>query len=146
MSLEDFARINRSTNEGEPMPRALLEGIYASISRDELKISAGGCAVRPWCRVWGGVLGGLRGRLEATCASISRVELKISAGETPRNASGCRVSLASLRCVLRRPPHLRPHLDRARRVVRRRAALGVLVPAGGGGAPPARPHAAGRQQ
>lgn len=40
MSLEDFARINRSTNEGEPMPRELLEGIYASISRDELKISS----------------------------------------------------------------------------------------------------------
>lgn len=42
MSLEDFARINRSTNEGDPMPRDLLEGIYASISRDELKISSGG--------------------------------------------------------------------------------------------------------
>lgn len=41
MSLDDFARINRSTNEGEPMPRELLEGIYASISRDELKISSG---------------------------------------------------------------------------------------------------------
>ncbi|PSC74405.1 ARF guanine-nucleotide exchange factor GNOM isoform B [Micractinium conductrix] len=40
MSLEDFARINRSTNEGDPMPRDLLEGIYASISRDELKISS----------------------------------------------------------------------------------------------------------
>ncbi|KAL4436787.1 hypothetical protein ABPG75_003926 [Micractinium tetrahymenae] len=40
MSLEDFARINRSTNEGEPMPRELLEGIYASIARDELKISS----------------------------------------------------------------------------------------------------------
>lgn len=44
MTLDDFARINRSTNEGEPMPRPLLEGIYASISRDELKISAGASA------------------------------------------------------------------------------------------------------
>lgn len=84
MSLEDFARINRSTNEGEPMPRALLEGIYASISRDELKISAGGCAARPGRWVWGGVAGGLRGRLEATRASILRDKLEISAGETPR--------------------------------------------------------------
>jgi len=42
MSLEDFARINRSTNEGEPMPGALLETIYSSIARDELKISSGG--------------------------------------------------------------------------------------------------------
>lgn len=41
MSLDDFARINRNTNEGEPMPRELLEGIYSSISRDELKISSG---------------------------------------------------------------------------------------------------------
>ncbi|PRW57821.1 ARF guanine-nucleotide exchange factor GNOM-like [Chlorella sorokiniana] len=40
MSLDDFARINRSTNEGEPMPAALLETIYSSISRDELKISS----------------------------------------------------------------------------------------------------------
>lgn len=50
MSLEDFARINRSTNEGEPMPRELLEGIYASIARDELKISSGGrrCLRRGW--------------------------------------------------------------------------------------------------
>ena len=44
MTLDDFARINRSTNEGEPMPRPLLEGIYASIARDELKISSGALA------------------------------------------------------------------------------------------------------
>lgn len=58
MSLEDFARINRSTNEGEPMPRELLESIYASIARDELKISSGGwvgevlfgaCCLGSWC-------------------------------------------------------------------------------------------------
>ena len=44
MSLDDFARINRNTNEGEPMPRDLLESIYASIARDELKISSGAWA------------------------------------------------------------------------------------------------------
>ncbi|KAI3425868.1 hypothetical protein D9Q98_007841 [Chlorella vulgaris] len=40
MTLDDFARINRSTNDGDPMPRPLLEGIYASIAGDELKISS----------------------------------------------------------------------------------------------------------
>lgn len=40
MSLEDFARINRSTNEGEPMPQKLLEQIYGAIASDELKISS----------------------------------------------------------------------------------------------------------
>lgn len=40
MSLEDFARINRSTNDGDPMPPELLSNIYAAISQDELKISS----------------------------------------------------------------------------------------------------------
>lgn len=40
MTLEDFARINRNTNEGEPMPNDLLSEIYAAISTDEFKISA----------------------------------------------------------------------------------------------------------
>ena len=40
MTLEDFGRINRSTNDGDPMPPDLLREIYASIARDELKISA----------------------------------------------------------------------------------------------------------
>jgi Sec7-like guanine-nucleotide exchange factor len=51
MTLDDFARINRSTNDGDPMPRPLLEGIYASIAGDELKISsgeAGGASVGEW--------------------------------------------------------------------------------------------------
>ncbi len=39
MSLEAFARINKDTNEGEPIPMDLLEGLYNAIARDELKIS-----------------------------------------------------------------------------------------------------------
>lgn len=39
MTLEDFARINRNTNEGEPMPHELLSDIYTAISHDEFKIS-----------------------------------------------------------------------------------------------------------
>jgi brefeldin A-resistance guanine nucleotide exchange factor 1 len=40
MTLEDFGRINRNTNEGDPMPPELLSSIYAAISIDEFKISA----------------------------------------------------------------------------------------------------------
>ena len=40
MTLEDFARINRNTNEGDPMPPELLNRIYRAISTDELKISS----------------------------------------------------------------------------------------------------------
>lgn len=40
MTLEDFARINRNTNEGDPMPKELLTEIYAAISTNEFKISA----------------------------------------------------------------------------------------------------------
>lgn len=40
MSLEDFARINRSTNDGKPMPPELLNRIYAAISTEELRISS----------------------------------------------------------------------------------------------------------
>lgn len=40
MSLADFSRINRNTNDGDPMPPELLREIYASIARDELKISS----------------------------------------------------------------------------------------------------------
>lgn len=40
MTLEDFARINRNTNEGEPMPHELLSDIYTAISNDEFKISS----------------------------------------------------------------------------------------------------------
>ena len=40
MTLDDFARINRNTNEGDPMPQELLSSIYASISTDEFKISS----------------------------------------------------------------------------------------------------------
>ena len=40
MTLEDFARINRNTNEGDPMPAELLSSIYAAISVDEFKISS----------------------------------------------------------------------------------------------------------
>ena len=40
MTLEDFARINRNTNEGDPMPPELLDRIYRAISSDELKISS----------------------------------------------------------------------------------------------------------
>jgi len=40
MTLEDFARINRSTNEGDPMPSELLSSIYSAISQEEFKISA----------------------------------------------------------------------------------------------------------
>ncbi len=41
MSLEDFARINDNTNDGEPMPRELLTHIYQAIAKEELKISGG---------------------------------------------------------------------------------------------------------
>lgn len=40
MTLEDFARINRNTNEGDPMPPELLSSIYGAISSDEFKISS----------------------------------------------------------------------------------------------------------
>ncbi len=40
MTLEDFGRINRNTNEGDPMPAELLSSIYAAISVDEFKISS----------------------------------------------------------------------------------------------------------
>ena len=40
MTLEDFARINRNTNEGDPMPQELLSSIYGAISADEFKISS----------------------------------------------------------------------------------------------------------
>ena len=40
MSLRDFARINDNTNDGAPMPKEMLQRIYAAISADELKISA----------------------------------------------------------------------------------------------------------
>lgn len=40
MTLEDFGRINRNTNEGDPMPPELLSSIYAAISADEFKISS----------------------------------------------------------------------------------------------------------
>lgn len=40
MTFDDFARINRSTNDGQPMPRELLERIYAAISQEELRISS----------------------------------------------------------------------------------------------------------
>ena len=40
MTLEDFARINRNTNEGDPMPSELLSSIYSAISQEEFKISA----------------------------------------------------------------------------------------------------------
>lgn len=39
MSLDDFARINDNTNDGEPMPREMLTHIYQNIAREELKIS-----------------------------------------------------------------------------------------------------------
>ena len=40
MSLKDFARINDNTNDGAPMPKELLQKIYAAIANDELKISS----------------------------------------------------------------------------------------------------------
>ena len=40
MSREDFGRINRNTNEGDPMPPALLNRVYNAIANDELKISS----------------------------------------------------------------------------------------------------------
>jgi len=40
MTLEDFSRINRNTNEGDPMPSDLLSSIYGAIASDEFKISS----------------------------------------------------------------------------------------------------------
>lgn len=40
MTREDFGRINRNTNDGDPMPQVLLERVYTAISRNELKISS----------------------------------------------------------------------------------------------------------
>jgi hypothetical protein len=47
MTLEDFARMNKDTNEGEPMPRELLTTLYGAIARDELRISGEGLLARP---------------------------------------------------------------------------------------------------
>ena len=40
MTREDFGRINRNTNDGDPMPPGLLDRVYTAISRNELKISS----------------------------------------------------------------------------------------------------------
>lgn len=40
MSPEDFARINDNTNDGDPMPKELLDRIYKAIAAKELKISS----------------------------------------------------------------------------------------------------------
>jgi hypothetical protein len=88
MSLEDFARINRSTNEGEPMPRQLLESIYASIARDELKISAGG--LRYWV---GEALTG-----ECTQQAYDRKEGSVAVVQREEVALDARLAAAGLGC------------------------------------------------
>lgn len=66
MSLDDFARINDNTNDGEPMPRELLTHIYGNIAREELRISGAAAhalhaADTLWARCAGGTVGGQGG-------------------------------------------------------------------------------------
>lgn len=77
MSLDDFARINRSTNEGEPMPAALLQSIYTSIARDELKISSG----------------------DAGCWQPGAAEPKVSSAQVPCHTAACSTAGGFLYCV-----------------------------------------------
>lgn len=117
----------RSTNEGQPMPRELLEGIYSSIARDELKISSGGWCLWVACG-WLTMLGAA-----AVAAALFLPPLP------PRSTDLLPVRLHS-------PSKLLSLACLTRRERRGRAALGVLVPAGPGRAAAARQDAAGRLQ
>lgn len=50
MTLEEFIRNNRGINRGENFPVSLLEQIYHSIARDEIKISSDSADVAPGSR------------------------------------------------------------------------------------------------